>query len=135
MQRSKIRCKNIQGRGIMDNWQKDLIYRMYKQGKPQRDIANAVGVTVVTVNKTIKKIKEAEKPKTIKGEIVPQHNGMVTIDLSQVPNKESVMTDIMIVYRQSLAELQARMPEMSTNEVYTLSMTLLRELNGGNVES
>lgn len=121
----------------MDNWQKDLIYRMYKQGKPQRDIANAVGVTVVTVNKTIKKIKEAEKPKTkpIKGEIVPQHNGMVTIDLSQLPNKESVMTDIMIVYRQSLAELQARMPEMSTNEVYTLSMTLLRELNGGNVES
>lgn len=119
----------------MDDWQKDLIYRMYKQGKPQRDIANAVGVTIVTVNKTIKKIKEAEKPKPIKGEIVPQHTGMVTIDLSQLPNKESVMTDIMIVYRQSLAELQARMPEMSTNEVYTLSMTLLRELNGGNVES
>lgn len=117
----------------MDDWQKDLIYRMYKQGKPQRTIADAVGVSVVSVNKFIQKLKKSEnRPKV---EIVPRHTSAITIDLSQAPTMDSVKGDILILYRQSLAELQARMPEMSTNEIYTLSMTLLKELNGGDSQS
>lgn len=119
----------------MDDWQKDLIYRMYKQGKTQRTIADKVGVTLATVNKAIKRIKDAEKPKRRAVEIVPQHTTALQIDLSEAPTMESVKGDILVLYRQSLAELQARMPEMSTNEIYTLSMTLLKEINGGHSES
>lgn len=122
----------------MDDWQKDTIFRLWKQGKPQREIAAVVGVSVVSVNKAIKKMKQP-RPVVhggiLKGEIVARNPQAITIDLTTNPTQESIRGDILVLYRQSLAELQTRMAEMSTNEIYTLSMTLLRELNGGNTES
>ena len=122
----------------MDDWQKDTIFRLWKQGKPQREIAAVVGVSVVSVKKAIKKMKQP-RPVVhggiVKGEIVARNPQAITIDLTTNPTQESIRGDILVLYRQSLAELQTRMAEMSTNEIYTLSMTLLRELNGGNTES
>ena len=119
----------------MDDWQKDTIFRMWKQGKPQREIAAVVGVSLVSVNKAIKKMKQPRP--VVRGEIVKVERNpqAITIDLTTNPTQESIRGDILVLYRQSLAELQTRMAEMSTNEIYTLSMTLLRELNGGNTES
>lgn len=122
----------------MDDWQKDTIFRLWKQGKPQREIAAVVGVSVVSVNKAIKKMKQPRPVvhgEIVKGEIVARNPQAITIDLTTNPTQESIRGDILVLYRQSLAELQTRMAEMSTNEIYTLSMTLLRELNGGNTES
>lgn len=120
----------------MDKWQLDTIYRMYKGGKSQREIAHAIQASITTVNKYCKEIRRQESTHTkpASGDLIPQLRA-IQVDLSQTPTLETVKTDILTVYRQTLYELQQRMTEMSTNEIYTLSMTLLKELNGGNTES
>lgn len=118
----------------LEQWQVDGIEKLAAQGKSQRDIARQLDTTPQTVNAHIKKIKNRAREK-LKAELAKSNQQprlMTTrlIDLSTVPTQDSIATDILIAYRATLAELQTRLPDMSVNEIYTLSMSLLREING-----
>lgn len=117
----------------LDRWTEEGIKRLQAEGKSQREIARILGVNLKTVNRRCK-AKPKPEPKVPAG-VNPMIERL--IDLSTVPDMESVSTDILVLYRHTLAELQKRMPEMSVNEIYTLSMELLRQINrgDGDVES
>lgn len=116
----------------LDKWQMDGIYRGFMEGKSQREIATIVGCSLPTVNAHIQKLKKQQsgKPKTVTPTVVKQ----VNIDLESLPTAETVKTDILIVYRRSLYELNKRLPTMTDDQVYQLSMQLLNQLNNGNTE-
>lgn len=118
----------------LDKWQMDGIYRGFMEGKSQREISAIVGCSLPTVNAHIQKLKkqQSEKPKT--KEIQPTVVKQVNINLETLPTTETVKTDILIVYRRSLYELNKRLPEMTDEQVYQLSMQLLNQLNNGNTE-
>lgn len=102
---------------------------MKREGKGQRAIADAVGVNLKTVNRYCQRLN-GTKPNLPPAKIIERF-----IDTSSVPTADSIATDIMIVYRATLAELHKRLHEMSTNEIYTLSMSLLKEINNGDSEN
>lgn len=116
----------------LDKWQLDGIYRGVKEGKSQRDIATIVGCSLPTVNKHVKQIK-TKKTQSEKAE-TPEIVGKLEIDLKTVPTAETIKTDVLTVYRHSLYELDKRLPDMSDEQVYQLSMQLLNQLNNGNSE-
>lgn len=115
---------------MIDKWKRDGITRLHAEGKSQRQISAALGVSIQTVNTHIKKIKRGEK----KG-AAPVVAGW-GIDLSKCPTVETVKTDILTVYRRSLYELNERLPSMTDEQVYQLSMTLLNQIKSdGDVEN
>lgn len=118
----------------LDKWQKDGICRMFEEGKTQREIANAVGCTLVSVNRAIKKLSEKKQQREtqVQKSLEQSHT---KINLDEVPTVDSIKTDILIVYRRSLYELNERLPMMTDEQVYAVSMKLLQELNNGNTES
>ena len=122
----------------LDKWQQDGIARMFNEGKSQRDIANAIGCTLVTVNKQIKKLTEEKKHRDKPSvEVInpPAETDYLKINLNELPTVESIKTDILIAYRRSLYEINERLPMMTNDQVCAVSMRLLQELNNGNTES
>lgn len=117
----------------LDQWQIDGINRGIREGRTQRDIASIVGCNLSTVNAFCKKHK-AEKQRREELVNVPDVPQRI-IDLTTEPTTESVKTDILTVYRHSLYELNKRLPVMTDDQVYQLSMQLLNQLNNGNTES
>ena len=115
----------------LDEWQKESIGRLYKEGRPQREIADYTGVGLKTVNKYCQELRN-HRVQSAKTEI---DCGRLKINLSKIPTEETVKTDILILYRHSLAELDERLPNMTDSEVYQLSMSLLKSIGGGNAES
>lgn len=117
----------------LDQWQIDGINRGVREGRSQREIAKIVGCHLSTVNAVCQKKKKEIKKReeSINLPDVPQR----LIDLTSEPTTESVKTDILTVYRHSLYELNKRLPEMTDEQVYQLSMQLLGQLNNGNTES
>lgn len=113
----------------LKQWQIDAIKQMNREGKSQRMIADTVGINLKTVNSYCQRLN-GPKGKTSPTPIVERF-----IDMSTVPTADTISTDIMIVYRATLAELHKRLHEMSTNEIYQLSMSLLREINDGDSEN
>ena len=111
----------------LDDWQKESIERLYKEGKSQREIAHYTGVGLKTVNKYCQDVKN-HKTQNQKNEVSCNR---VKINLSKLPTEETVKTDILILYRHSLAELDSRLASMTDGEVFQLSMALLNSLNGG----
>lgn len=111
----------------LDEWQKESIGRLYKEGRPQREIADYTGVGLKTVNKYCQELRNHREQST-KTEI---DCGRLKINLSKIPTVDTVKSDILILYRHSLAELDARLPNMTDSEVYQLSMALLKSINGG----
>ena len=111
----------------LDDWQKESIERLYKEGKSQREIAHYTGVGLKTVNKYCQDVKN-HKTQNQKNEVSCNR---VKINLSKLPTVDTVKSDILILYRHSLAELDARLPNMTDSEVYQLSMALLNSINGG----
>ena len=111
----------------LDEWQKESIGRLYKEGRPQREIADYTGVGLKTVNKYCQELRNHREQAT-KTEI---DCGRLKINLSKIPTEETVKTDILILYRHSLAELDSRLASMTDGEVFQLSMALLNSLNGG----
>lgn len=117
----------------LDQWQIDGINRGLKEGKSQREIAKIIGCRLATVNAICQKTKSEAKKREENANLpeVPQRQ----IDLTSEPTTESVKTDILTVYRHSLYELNKRLPLMTDEQVYQLSMQLLNQLNNGNTES
>lgn len=101
------------------------ISRLYAERKTQTEIAQITGLSLKTVNLHCQRLKAYKRAVA-----APQPYIERFIDVSTVPTVDSIKTDIMLVYRASLAELHKRLPDMSINEIYQLSMNLLRELNG-----
>lgn len=120
----------------LDKWQIDGIKRGVREGKAQREIAKIVGCKPATVNaycQRIKKESKIETPATIV-QARPSVEQRI-IDLTSKPTTESIRTDILTVYRHSLYELNERLPTMTDDQVFMLSMQLLNQLNNGNTES
>lgn len=117
----------------LEAWQKEGIEQMSRDGKSQRDISASLGISKQTVNKYCQRFKKQAETRKKRRDSLPAIPWK--IDLSKAPTEQSIQTDILTLYRQSLQELSVRLPEMSTNEVYTLSMTLLNAINNNNVES
>lgn len=117
----------------LDQWQIDGINRGVREGRTQREIAKIVGCHLSTVNAICQKAKSEAKKReeNIKLPDIPQR----AIDLTSEPTTESVKTDILTVYRHTLYELNKRVPTMTDEQVYQLSMQLLNQLNNGNSES
>ena len=111
----------------LDDWQKESIERLYKEGKSQREIAHYTGVGLKTVNKYCQDVKN-HKTQNQKNEVSCNR---VKINLSKLPTVDTVKSDILILYRHSLAELDSRLASMTDGEVFQLSMALLNSLNGG----
>lgn len=118
----------------LDKWQIDGINRGIKEGKSQREIAKTVGCHLSTVNAICQRIKtEKQKQESLINNLPDVQQRL--IDLTSEPTTESVKTDILTVYRHSLYELNKRLPLMTDDQVYQLSMQLLNQLNNGNTES
>lgn len=117
----------------LDQWQIDGINRGIKEGKSQREIAKIIGCRLATVNAICQKTKSEAKKREESANlpVIPQR----AIDLTTDPTTESVKTDILTVYRHSLYELNKRLPLMTDDQVYQLSMQLLNQINNGNPES
>lgn len=117
----------------LDKWQIDGISRGIREGRSQREIAKIVGCHLSTVNAVCQKQKNESKKREeiINLPNIPQRE----IDLTSEPTTESVKTDILTVYRHTLYELNKRVPTMTDDQVYMLSMQLLGQLNNGNTES
>lgn len=117
----------------LDKWQIDGISRGIREGRSQREIAKIVGCHLSTVNAVCQKQKNESKKREeiINLPDIPQRE----IDLTSEPTTESVKTDILTVYRHTLYELNKRVPTMTDDQVYMLSMQLLGQLNNGNTES
>lgn len=117
----------------LDKWQIDGISRGIREGRSQREIAKIVGCHLSTVNAVCQKQKNESKKREeiINLPSIPQRE----IDLTSEPTTESVKTDILTVYRHTLYELNKRVPTMTDDQVYQLSMQLLGQLNNGNSES
>ena len=117
----------------LDKWQIDGISRGIREGRSQREIAKIVGCHLSTVNAVCQKQKNESKKREeiINLPGIPQRE----IDLTSEPTTESVKTDILTVYRHTLYELNKRVPTMTDDQVYQLSMQLLGQLNNGNTES
>lgn len=115
----------------LEQWQIDGIAKLAAQGKTQREIAKQLDTSPQTVNAHVKRIKQRERDR-IRAELEKRDNPQDArkIDLKTIPTQESIITDMLILYRASLAEIFSRLPEMSINELNNLSMGLLRELNG-----
>lgn len=115
----------------LEQWQIDGIAKLAAQGKTQREIAKQLDTSPQTVNAHVKRIKQRERDR-IRAELERRDNPQDArkIDLKTIPTQESIITDMLILYRASLAEIFSRLPEMSINELNNLSMGLLRELNG-----
>lgn len=115
----------------LEQWQIDGIAKLAAQGKTQREIAKQLDTSPQTVNAHVKRIKQRERDR-IRAELGKRDNpqDVRKIDLKTIPTQESIITDMLILYRASLAEIFTRLPEMSINELNNLSMGLLRELNG-----
>lgn len=120
----------------LDKWQIDGIKRGVREGKTQREIAKIVGCKPATVNVHCQRIKK-DKGETPEATIVPARPSVEQriIDLTSEPTTESIRTDILTVYRHSLYELNERLPTMTDDQVFMLSMQLLNQLNNGNTES
>lgn len=114
----------------IEQWQLEGIQKMMREGKSQRAISQALNVSIATVNKYCKRAAEVDKhiakARTARRDAAPHNWG---ISLKDMPTEESIKTDILTLYRQTLYELSVRMPEMSNHEVWTLSSTLLAALN------
>lgn len=117
----------------LDQWQIDGINRGVREGRSQREIAKIVGCHLSTVNAVCQKKKNESKKREENNNLpdVPQRE----IDLTSEPTTESIRTDILTVYRHSLYELNERLPTMTDDQVFMLSMQLLNQLNNGNTES
>lgn len=116
----------------LKDWQIQAIEKMTGEGQSQRTIAKSIGVSVPTVNKYVKSIRATiENRAKRRNQILPPEKRIpYEIDITNAPTDESIQKDILTLYRRSLKELEVRMPEMSTHEIYTLSMALLTQLNG-----
>lgn len=114
----------------LEPWQIDGIAKMARDGKSQRAIAQALGVSIATVNKHCQRVaavdRQIDKARAHRREDV---SGNWIISLKDIPTDESIKTDILTLYRQTLYELSVRMPEMSTHEIWTMSSALLAALN------
>lgn len=116
----------------LKDWQIQAIEKMTGEGQSQRTIAKSIGVSVPTVNKYVKSIRATieNRAKRRNQILPPEKRTPYEIDITNAPTDESIQKDILTLYRRSLKELEVRMPEMSTHEIYTLSMALLTQLNG-----
>lgn len=119
----------------LDQWQIDGIKRGVREGKTQREIARVVNCKPATVNAYCQRIKKEIQEQTDKMPVCPDIVKQRKIDLLSDPTTESVKTDILTVYRHTLYELNERLPTMTDDQVYQLSMQLLGQLNNGNTES
>lgn len=119
----------------LDKWQIDGIKRGVKEGKSQREIARIVGCKLATVNVHCQKIRKETQGKAETTPSCPAIVEQRRIDLMSEPTTESIKTDILTVYRHSLYELNKRLPSMTDDQVFMLSMQLLNQLNNGNTEN
>lgn len=119
----------------LDQWQIDGIKRGVREGKTQREIARVVNCKPATVNAYCQRIKKEIQEQTDKMPVCTDIVKQRKIDLLSDPTTESVKTDILTVYRHTLYELNERLPTMTDDQVYQLSMQLLGQLNNGNTES
>lgn len=120
----------------LDKWQIDGINRGVREGKSQREIARMVGCKLATVNAHCQRIRKEKAERTEHSVNLPEIANQRRIDLASEPTTESVKTDILTVYRHSLFELDKRLPTMTDDQVYMLSMQLLNQLNkDGNTEN
>lgn len=117
-------------------WEKEGVFELHNKGKSQREIAAALNMSVVTVNKLLKQHNKAEKKPRVrkpKPKIIPETENpaetIMEIDLSRLPTEDTMKTDILIAFRASLAETINRLPNMEDKEVVGVVNRLLAELN------
>ena len=115
-------------------WEKEGVFELHNKGKSQREIAGALNMSVVTVNRLLKQHGQTEKkprirkPKPTQDTKAPGET-ILEIDLARLPTEETTKTDILIAFRASLVETINRLPNMDDKEVVGVVNRLLSELN------
>lgn len=111
-------------------WERQGVIELHEKGQTQREIASALNISLLTVNRVIQKGK---KPRVIKKPVEKPakepEQSILDIDLLRIPDENTMKTDILIAFRASLAEIIKRLPEMDDNGVVGVANRLLSELN------